>query len=88
MKSRGVLSENYPRRPRESGWKEAKMYMYVCDVRNPTLRELLQAATVITRPGMLTLDGALAHKLEMVLASFARQMRLEDSESRSMVSES
>ncbi|KAF8228877.1 hypothetical protein L208DRAFT_222871 [Tricholoma matsutake] len=48
----------------------------------PTRREVLQAATVITRY-VDTVDGALARKLETVLASFGRQMRLE--ESRSMV---
>jgi hypothetical protein len=48
----------------------------------PTRREVLQAATVISQY-VDSVDGPLARKLEMVLASFGRQMRLE--ESRSMV---
>jgi hypothetical protein len=48
-----------------------------------TCCKVLQAATVISRY-VDNVDGPLAHKLEMVLASFGHQMRLQ--ESRSMVS--
>ena len=46
----------------------------------PTHREVLQAASVIDKY-IDTLDDPVAHKLEGVLASFRRQMRLEMSHS-------
>ena len=49
----------------------------------PTRRELLQAASVINSY-VNTLDSTFARQMEAVLASFGRQMRLE--ESRSMTS--